>query len=365
MKPNKPPQPKLDPKMCRRLKEEAERRTLEAAEQLLHTEEVKKAAHNLAWVAQANRILRASQREPSRLLLAASIAIMCIILAGLALGINAPNNALRLNVQTHSLSFALSERSGQWQGKRLFLQGEGLMLENIAGLELRGIQHDQGPYNLDLYTADYYVSDLNISAGTWVDVDLAQNILSLSFKRGTVSGTLRIKQAELVLSSELDIIEQSITEETGEVLQFQSAKLGEVPLVLKIDQVSSVRPVNLQATELQFLRPDPPGSLRWVSTILKGDLMLLLNEKSTRLLEGDHITFEDLESERLLISPKDGVLNVSVEGQADQISAGPKGYEKNLAPTLLEYFYYQQQLALFWSAVIFLWGLFWSLRNLI
>lgn len=361
---NPKPPPKLDSHMRRRLKQEAERRTLEAAEQLLHREDIKKAAHNLAWVAQANRILETYKREPSRLRLAASIALLCIVLAGLALGINAPNNALRLTVQTHSLSFALSERGGDWQGKRLLLQGEGLMLENIAGLELRGVQHDQGPYNLDLYAADYYVSDLNISAGTWVDVDLEQNILSLAFKRGNVSGTLRIKQAELVLSSELDIIEQSIAEETGEVLQFQSADLGEVPLVLKIDHIQTDRAISLQATELQFLRPDPPASLRWISTVLQGDLVLLLNEKTKPLLAGDHISFEDFESERLLINPENGVLNINVEGQADQISAGPKGYEQDLAPTLLEYLYYQQQLALFWSAVLFLWGLFWSLRNL-
>jgi hypothetical protein len=99
--------------------------------------------------------------------------------------------------------------------------------------------------------------------------------------------------------------------------------------------------------------------------VLQGDLVLLLNEKSQALLEGDHITFEGFESERLVIRPENGVLNISIEGQADQISAGPKGYEKNLAPTLLEYLYYQQQLALFWSAVLFLWGLFWSLRNLL
>ncbi len=356
---------RLTPTTRRQLQQEAERRTLEAAQQLLRREDIKQAAHNLAWVAQARKILQQSERPPSRLLFAAGIAMLCMVLAGLAVGINAPSNALRMNVNTHSLSFAISERSGDWQGKHLSLNGTGLSLENVQAIALSGEQYQAGPYTLDLYEADYYLSDLHISAGTWVDVDLDREILSLSFKQGTVSGTLRVKKAELVLSGKEDEQEQSIDEMTGEVLTFRSASLSELPLVLKIDQVHTSRSISLQATQLQFLRPDVPSSVRWVSTILQGDLTLLLNERQTELLEGDLVLFDSFESERLVITPHaDNTLHITAEGQSDGIRAGPQGYEKNLTPTLLEYLYYQQQLTLFWSAVLFLWGLFWSLRNL-
>ncbi len=354
----------LNQGMRRRLQAESQRRTLEAAQQMLESEALDKATQNLAWVTQAQKILDTSKHQPSRLLLAASIALACLLLAGLALGINAPNNVLRLTAQTHSLSFAISQRGGDWQGSRLQLQGNGLTLENIAGLELRGVQHQEGPYNLDLYTADYYLSDVSVRAGTWVDVDYSQGILNLSFKRGSISGTVRIKKAELVLSNERDTLEQSIAEETGEVLHFHSADLGEVPMVLKIGQLKADHPLRLQATDLQFLRPDPPGSAHWVSTLLEGNLTLLLNGRQTHLLEGDQLLFEGFDSERLVISIEQAMLSISADGQADRIRAGPQGYEKDLAPTLLEYLYYQQQLTLFWSALIFLWGLFWSLRNL-
>jgi hypothetical protein len=44
---------------------------------------------------------------------------------------------------------------------------------------------------------------------------------------------------------------------------------------------------------------------------------------------------------------------------------GPKGFEKNLAPSLLEYFYHHQRFGFFWGVVAFLWGILWGLKETI
>jgi hypothetical protein len=58
-------------------------------------------------------------------------------------------------------------------------------------------------------------------------------------------------------------------------------------------------------------------------------------------------------------------INIIFEGTARQIQVGPEGFERNLVPTYLQYFYHQQSLAFFWSTIGFLWGILWSIRKTI
>jgi hypothetical protein len=58
-------------------------------------------------------------------------------------------------------------------------------------------------------------------------------------------------------------------------------------------------------------------------------------------------------------------INLIYEGTVEQLLIGPKGYEKNLSPSYLEYFYVRKPLAFFWGAVVFLWGLLWRIRKMI
>ena len=58
-------------------------------------------------------------------------------------------------------------------------------------------------------------------------------------------------------------------------------------------------------------------------------------------------------------------LQVRFEGVARDIFLGPEGFRRSLAPSLLEYFYHQKRLGFAWTAVVFFWGLLWSLRKTI
>ena len=53
------------------------------------------------------------------------------------------------------------------------------------------------------------------------------------------------------------------------------------------------------------------------------------------------------------------------EGTVETLLLGPKGFEKNLSPSYLEYLYVRKPLAFFWGAVVFLWGLLWRVRKMI
>ena len=58
-------------------------------------------------------------------------------------------------------------------------------------------------------------------------------------------------------------------------------------------------------------------------------------------------------------------IHVRFEGVAKEIRIGPKGFDRDLSPTLLAYFYENQRLPYFWSAFAILWGILWSLRKLV
>jgi hypothetical protein len=80
------------------------------------------------------------------------------------------------------------------------------------------------------------------------------------------------------------------------------------------------------------------------------------------------------EKERLSVTGVDGrvvelrahdAINLIFEGTARTIDIGPTGFERHLTPTYLAYLYHQKPLAFFWGAVVFCWGVLWSIRKMI
>jgi hypothetical protein len=54
---------------------------------------------------------------------------------------------------------------------------------------------------------------------------------------------------------------------------------------------------------------------------------------------------------------------VHFSGLVESAQIGPRGFEDELAPTWLEYFYHQEPWAIFWGALVFLWSLGWGLKT--
>jgi len=68
---------------------------------------------------------------------------------------------------------------------------------------------------------------------------------------------------------------------------------------------------------------------------------------------------------RLRLSKSQNGMMVFLEGSVSRVSAGPRGFEKNLKPTFLAYLYHQEPLAIVGSVVAFLFALIWRIRNAI
>jgi hypothetical protein len=117
---------------------------------------------------------------------------------------------------------------------------------------------------------------------------------------------------------------------------------------------------------LSFFRENisEPGSVFFESAISSGRINIHDVSGHETLNEGDRLIMEGVEGRLLKIS-HGSEINLVFEGAVEKLLLGPKGFEKNLSPSFLEYLYVRKPLAFFWGAVVFLWGVLWRVRKLI
>ena len=81
------------------------------------------------------------------------------------------------------------------------------------------------------------------------------------------------------------------------------------------------------------------------------------------LREGDLLTVRPAATAVLEAKGDKGVIHMSVNGAVSALRVGDSATKTELAPSYLEYLYNKKSLAFFWSAIVLLWGLIWSVRN--
>jgi hypothetical protein len=83
------------------------------------------------------------------------------------------------------------------------------------------------------------------------------------------------------------------------------------------------------------------------------------------LREGDLLTMSNTSDAVLDAKGDKGVIHMTVNGAVSALRVGDSTTKTEIAPSYLEYLYNKKSLAFFWSAIGFLWGLIWSVRNTI
>jgi hypothetical protein len=114
---------------------------------------------------------------------------------------------------------------------------------------------------------------------------------------------------------------------------------------------------------LSFSReiPGTPGERVFVSSITGGTLELTDVSRSLELRKGERLSLQGV-SGRIVELRAAEQIYVEFEGTVEMITLGPKGFAQDVTPTLLEHLYHNQRLLLFWSALVFLWGILWNVR---
>ncbi len=192
--------------------------------------------------------------------------------------------------------------------------------------------------------------------------------IDLYFYDGLLQGQIDLQDAELGLVRKGRPESHTISGPVPETLTFKTPDEGGPRVRLRLQTSKDWRLDGLYVSGMAFERESPPGTGNVHSSILKGTIELPEVKRKETLLENDWLHLSKANSTRLhltFVAADKDRFNLFFQGRARSLSAGPEGFEQNLAPSLLTYLYHQKQLAIFWSGLVFIYGLLWSLRNLI
>ncbi len=358
---------KINKEIIKHLDSKRAQRLEEAARQLLEKGDLERAREELTWINMSSQLLASIQKPPTRFIWSVIIALICLLIAGLAWTLHIPSTQISLELFTENVNMTLNK---EWSLSHPFTTDE-IYINNIVSLSAPGLNlHktivlDEYPFAIHLQGKEIIINELILKSNAGIELKLSGDKLKLFVKGSPMTGELFIKRADLLLELEEESIAKRISSEIPETISFRSTKTVGEPVLFELISKENWRLRGLHVREIGFLEEYPPGSGEFESVIHSGKVTLPETGLTKDLRKADRLILGDVKSSRFEISKADNKVKIFFEGSVAKILTGPKDGEKNLALTYLEYFYHQKRLAFFWSAVVFLWGVLWSIRNMI
>ena len=360
---------KTDKDMIKRLRFERLRRIQEASRKLVEERDLEALKRELAWIHSYSQLLQFSlQKFPNRRLRfiwSIIIAFLCLLIVGLAWTLHIRTAQVSFEIVTQNVTLTLGK---DWLCNRQF-SSDRIFINNIVKISAPGLNPvievdvEEKSVSMDLQGEEITVNELFLLANANVELNVQGDKLKLFVKDSALAGELFLQRADLILEMEEETIKRSVDSEIPETISFRTAKTGADPAQFELATGRNWQLRGLHVQAIGFLEEFPPGSCRFKSAIRSGKVTLLETRLIEDLREEDSLILKDAKSRRLEISKGSDCIRVFFEGSVAKILAGPQSSEKDLTPTYLEYLYHQKRLTFFWSAVVFLWGILWSIRN--
>ena len=303
--------------------------------------------------------------------LPAVVAFVCIAAAGILWSLKIPRTNISMTVDTNSMSATLAK---PWRIDDAF-HSPLMHFERLSSIQAPnlGLAIDQGAGDawFELNGGQIDLQSLEVDKGTIVEFNAGRDEVEIYASGGrltgrvTVMGNVRVtagpRAGETSVNSPYQI-------DIPETVEFAVNRPQSVPTQLT---VHSPKPWPLgrpQATSLSFAREELKGAgERWLTSGLKSGTARFTDTAwpALDLREGDLLTMHPTKSAVLDARGADGVIHMTVNGAVSGFRVGDSTTGSELAPSYLEYLYNKKSLAFFWSAIVFLWGFIWSVRNTI
>ena len=359
----------MDKKILKLFEREKKKRMNELIQELLEDKGLENAKKNMEWIKFSDDLINSSSNS-RKLFWSLIIGAVCIFIIGIAWTQHVQKTQVSFEVISPNVSLRLSQ---DWKLNKTFVTKMVYInsLDTVLAPELefkfqRDFVNGDEPATLDLSGNNIKLKKLTIKDSVELHLTLNKNKLTFEVKGESLEGRLEVRQAKIVLTEENDdeVYEttKKLDKEDFEAIEFISSKTEGSPVKLELTTDSPWKISDFRTSKLKFIEEYPPGSGKFESTIKSGEVQFPETNATEELREGDKFLLQGIETRRLELSKCEEGIKVYFEGSVSAISAGPANYEKNLAPTYLEYIYHQQKLAFFWSGVVFLWGLLWSVK---
>lgn len=351
----------------RQLEKKLTEKARKTAQALLEEKDTESFSQELRQLDNYQRALTALRTSANKdISKAIVIAFICVLTVGLLWYLRVPRTHVLVDIHSDVVAFGLNE---PWQLERR-LGASQLRVEYMESIQAPtlGIDIDSsnGDAWIDLSGGQIELDRAVFAAGGYLEIDAGDEQMDWYFKNASFTGNLLLKGTVLLSAGNrpdlftLDGIRQSI--DIPETVQIKSGDKGMIPSVVRINPLDGWVFRNIRVNRLNFFRErvSTPGSTSFESAIRKGSITVHETGTETDLKEGDRLLLEGIAG-RLIRVEQGSALRIKFEGTVEKLLTGPEGFERNLAPTYLEYLYVRKPLTFFWSAVVFLWGMLWSI----
>ncbi|HEY6138231.1 MAG TPA: hypothetical protein VI670_10755 [Thermoanaerobaculia bacterium] len=315
--------------------------------------------------------VRPPQKQTRSWLWPAGVALVCVVAAGILWSLKIPQTNISMTVDTDSVTATLGKA---WRIDDAFhsplMHFERVSRINAPNLGLE-IDQTSGDAWFELKGGRIDLQMLEVDKDGTVELFTDQDEVDIFASRARLTGKITVTGKVGVTAGPRageTTVNGSYQIDIPETVEFTVGKPQTVPSQLT---VHSPEPWSLgrpPATKLSFAREELKGAGERVLTSGIKSGTARFNDTAWPVLElreGDLLTMHPATSAVLDAKGAKGVIHMTVNGAVSDLRAGDSTTNTELAPSYLEYLYNKKSLAFFWSAMCFLWGLIWSVRNTI
>ena len=361
----------MSSELRQRIKTKLEKEISGTATRLLKNEDKREVAVGLRNIEAYTQLLKAMKPNPFRVLtLALFVALVYLMIAGLLWYFRLPKVHVTFKVQSKAVTFQLKK---PWRPNRTYAVDK-LRIERLSAVFAPALEIEIGNESdeawLEVDGSNVVLQKLDFGQNGFLELNPKRGRLEIFYRGSNLKGEVAVSGLSAVSAgknlSKTGNLQVNKDFKVPESIRFIAESRGMVPTLLKIYPQDEWTFQDIYVQTLSFFRENTsePGSVFFESAISSGKINIHDVSGHETLNEGDRLIVEGVEGRLLKIS-HGSEINLVFEGAVEKLLIGPKGFEKNLSPSFLEYLYVRKPLAFFWGAVVFLWGVLWRVRKLI
>jgi hypothetical protein len=317
------------------------------------------------------------RRNPA--ILAAVIALACLVAASLALAVPVRHTGLKLVAKTTRVTLRLTGTS-LWQGDwRIDPRGVRILgaksIELPPEFTLAAPGPEQTSLNLEILEGQASLNLLKFRPQTKLTIETGPGgvtrIFAFGDMNGGIGGSFNAKgrvsgTAEPSLGTRWRLNEVPF-ESPPALFTFDGPGTSVTPIELRFTPLTALSLHDTPVAGLSFLDDSIDADQRptIVSGLVSGDLTLSDTGEQIHLNEGSLLNLTGAAGVISSLQISADGMTLGFEGEARTVTLGKGNFERKLMPSILEYLMHQQRLGFFWTAAAFLWGLLWSGRKLL
>jgi hypothetical protein len=321
--------------------------------------------NNLEWIEISERTKALHSRD-KHYFPAIVFGLICVILAGLSITITTPTTFVSIDLIVSGVTLQTSEDlalSNSFVADQIYLNYVNQFYPEIELFSKEARPKDTA-VPLELNGRQLKIKELKIPIKSELEIESLANQLNIYIREAEVAGRIEARNAVYYLGDEKREVESEKHVPPFNFL-FHTPHLDSEPIKLSLSQNVVWHIQMAKATSFNFLTENPPNSGMFLSTIVSGVIFLSTTNEELKLRQREVLNLKINQTKHLEFKGINDNIHMQFEGVVSELFAGQEGFENNYMPTVLEYIYHNQKLTFFWSTIIFIWGVLWSIRKTI